>query len=125
MIEHSNASYTQYAKRSACLFLAKRPGALEGCKALLEIAGWRGQACNYGVLMGYFAALREGQRDEAKHCSTRRLAVVICPPGRIRSSNTCAANQESTLTAAPATYDDRLIDVHSGLGQSENRNERP
>ena len=53
-------------QRSACLFLARRPGALKGCKALLDLAGWRGQASNYAVLMGYFAALRDGQPDEAR-----------------------------------------------------------
>jgi lipoprotein NlpI len=56
----------------------RRDGALDDAKAVLDIEGWRGDPSRYAVLWGYFAALRDGHKDQAR--SLIDEAAAKCDP---------------------------------------------
>jgi lipoprotein NlpI len=108
-------TYSLY-HRSAALFLTHRPGAPNGLKTVLELEGWHGDLSLYVVILGYFAARRDGQPDEAKallddaasRCDTSAwpYPVVKYLRGEI---------DEPKLMAA-ANDDERRTEVHCFLG---------
>ena len=46
--------------------MTRRDGALNGLKMVLDLDGWRKDLSLYAVLLGHFAAQRDGQGDRAK-----------------------------------------------------------
>jgi len=55
-----------YFNRAIAAFLARRDGAGDGMKSVLEQVGWRDAMSQYAVILGHFAALRTGQGGQAK-----------------------------------------------------------
>ena len=48
------------------LFATGRPGAADEARTVLEIQGWRGDLSMYAVLLGHFAARRDGRKDHSR-----------------------------------------------------------
>ena len=102
--------------RTVYVFVTRQIGSLDGFRAALELGGWRGNDSIYSVLMAYFAALRDGKRDQAKgilddaaaRCDTSAwpYPIVKFLRGEI---------DEAKLMAA-ATDDDRMTEVRCFLG---------
>jgi lipoprotein NlpI len=89
---------------------------LKEAKTLLEIGGWRGELPIYAVILGYFAAKRSGQPDQARavldeakaHCDASAwvYAMVRYLRGEIDEQHALAA----------ATDKDKASDIRCFLG---------
>jgi tetratricopeptide (TPR) repeat protein len=60
-----NSSRARFG-RAAVLFMLGRPGVAQEVKTVIEHEGWRGELAPYAAILGYFAARRGGENEQAK-----------------------------------------------------------
>ena len=111
-------TYPHY-NRAALLFLTHRDGAADEAQAVLKLQDWRGDLSMYAVLLGQFAARRDGQDDRARmfldeakaRCDAATWPYPII--GHLRGEI-----DEATLLGA-ATSNDKMTEVRCFLGLKE------
>ena len=102
--------------RAVVLFLSRGIGAVDGAKATLDLAGWRGELSIYAVLLGHFAARRNGFTEQAREYlddAKDRCDTLAWPYAIIRYLR--GEIDEPKLLAA-ATDNDRMTEVRCYLG---------